>query len=75
MKHALKIKVSKGNENGGVVAIRQKTVREKLLRFLFGVPMRLTVIVPGDTVEEVGIREYPDLCDPTADQIGKEGSS
>lgn len=57
MKHALNIRVSRKPVNGGIVACRKVSVREKLLRFLFGDKTRLTVIVPGDTVEEVAISE------------------
>ena len=57
MKHALNITVSKKPVNGGIVACRKGSVREKLLRFLFGDKTRLTVIVPGDTVEELAISE------------------
>ena len=38
----LKIKVSKQKVNGGVLACRRVTVREKLLRFLLGTPIKLT---------------------------------
>lgn len=57
MRHTLKIKVSKQRANGGVLACRQVTTREKLLRFLLGNPVKLTVLVPGDTVDELSIRE------------------
>ena len=57
MRHTLKISVSKGRTNGGVVACRHITVREKILRFLLGSPVRLTVLVPGNSVEEVAITE------------------
>ena len=63
MKHTLRIRVSKDKVNGGVVTCRQLTVRERLLRFLLGSPTRLTVIVPGDSVDEVGIQEVPDARD------------
>ena len=53
----LKIKVSKQKVNGGTLTCRRVTVREKLLRFLFGTPIKLTVLVPGDTVSEVTINE------------------
>lgn len=53
--HNLKISVSRKPLNGGIVAYRRVTVREKLLRFLFGNPVRLTVIVPGNSVESVSI--------------------
>ena len=57
MKHTLNIKVSKGTDNGGIMTCRQMTMRERLLRFLMGSPVKLTVIVPGDTVDEVSIFE------------------
>lgn len=57
MKHRLRIRVSKHRENGGVLATRQVTLREKLLRFVLGKPVKLTVLVPGDSVSEVVIRE------------------
>ena len=57
MTHAMKIRVSKAKHNGGLMTCRTVTVRERLLRFLLGTPMRLTIIVPGDSVDEVGISE------------------
>lgn len=57
MRHTLKITVSKHHENRGVLATRQVTVRERLLRFLLGSPVKLTVLVPGDSVDEVAISE------------------
>lgn len=57
MRHTLNITVSKKRANGGILACRQVTVRERLLRFLLGSPVRLTVLVPGDSVDEVAIKE------------------
>lgn len=57
MRHALKIMVSRERFNNGVFACRSVTVREKLLRFLLGSPVKLTVLVPGDSVDEVAIFE------------------
>lgn len=57
MKHRLKISVSKKPVNGGIAACRTVTIRERFLRFLFGTPMKVTVIVPGDSVEELSIKE------------------
>lgn len=73
MKHALRIKVSKDKANGGLVTCRQLTVRERLLRFLLGTPTRLTVIVPGDTVDEVGIQEVADARDGPDEVPATEG--
>lgn len=57
MKHKLKISVSKKPVNKGVVAWRKVSIRERFLRFLLGDKTKLTVIVPGDSVEELSIQE------------------
>jgi|GEM_PF-302215 hypothetical protein len=57
MRHNLKITVSKKKVNGGLLSVKLMTVREKLLRFLLGSPVKLTVLVPGDSVDEVAISE------------------
>lgn len=65
MKHALNITVSKERKTNGIMACRQLTVRERLLRFLLGNPAKLTVIVPGDSVDEVSIfeKKEADVCE------------
>jgi hypothetical protein len=56
--HALKIGIGRETPpGGGIVRCRRLLVREKLLRFLFGVPMRLTILVPGDSVQSLSITE------------------
>ena len=57
MRHTLQISVSKKPVNGGAVSVRRVSIRERLMRFLFGDTDRLTVIVPGNSVEELSIRE------------------
>ena len=57
MKHNLKISVSKQPKADGIIACRTIGVRERLLRFLFGEKHKITILVPGDTVEEVTICE------------------
>lgn len=57
MTHTIGIHVCKKHENTGVMTTRTVTVREKLLRFLLGNPIKLTVIVPGDSVKGVTINE------------------
>ena len=57
MKHALQISVSKKPVNSGIAAVRQVSVRERMLRFLFGDKAKLTVIFRGDSVEELAITE------------------
>lgn len=63
MRHTLNIKVSKKRANGGVLSCRQVTVSERLLRFLLGNPVKLTVLVPGDSVDEVAIKEVAEKDD------------
>lgn len=57
MKHNLKISVSKAPQTGGVVACRNVCIRERFLRFLFGSKQRITILIPGDSVDEVAICE------------------
>ena len=56
MHHTMQISVSKKPKNS-VAVVRRLTGREKLMRRLFGGMLQMTVIVPGDTVEEVSITE------------------
>ena len=48
MKHNLKISVSKTPQSGGIVSCRN---------FLLGDKQKLTILVPGDTVQELAISE------------------
>ena len=57
MKHKLKISVSKQPQTGGIVTCRNLTIRERLLRLLFGDKRRVTVLIPGDSVGEIAICE------------------
>ena len=57
MKHKLKISVSKTPQTDGFFTCRSVTVRERLLRFLFGNNQRVTILVPGDSVDEVAVCE------------------
>ncbi|MDF2858858.1 MAG: hypothetical protein K0Q87_4709 [Neobacillus sp.] len=57
MKHNLKISVSKHPQSGGFVTCRNVTIRERFLRFLLGEKQKLTILVPGDTVQELAISE------------------
>ena len=60
VKHTLQISVSKKPVNGGVVSCRSISVRERFLRFLLGDKQKLTIIVPGSSVEELSIKEVAD---------------
>ena len=57
MTHKLKISISKKPLSGGLLNVRNITVREKVLRWLLGAPQKLTIIVPGSSVESVDISE------------------
>ena len=57
MTHKLKISLSKKPLSGGLLNVRNITVREKVLRWLLGAPQKLTIIVPGSSVESVDISE------------------
>ena len=70
MKHRLKISVSREPPSITLVHCRQVTVRERFLRLLFGEKRRVTVIVPGDSVETVSIEELPGADSPVAPERG-----
>lgn len=57
MKHKIKVSVSKQLQSDGVVACKCKTVRERILSFLFGEKKRITILIPGDSVDELAICE------------------
>lgn len=57
MKHSLKISVSKVPRTLGVVTCRSVSLRERVLRLLFGNKQRVTILIPGDNIEEVTICE------------------
>lgn len=60
MKHDLMISLSKAPSTDGIVACKTISVREKLLRRLFGKKSKITILVPGETVETLSITE---VCD------------
>ena len=56
-KHNLQISVSKKPQDGGIVSRRNITIRERLLRFFLGEKQKITILVPGDMVQELAISE------------------
>ena len=60
MEHNLRISVSRKPQNGGIVAIRSVSIRERLLRLFLGEKHKLTILVPGDTVSGIEINEVKD---------------
>ena len=59
MKHNLTIHVSKKPKDGGIIACKTVTLRERFLRFLVGDLKKVTILVPGDSVDAVAIKESP----------------
>lgn len=57
MKHTLRIRISKNPRSESIMRCKNVSVRERLLRFIFGEKHRITVILPGNTVEELTINE------------------
>ncbi len=55
MKKRLMINVSKTPRTDGDISYRILPIRERLLRFLLGNKQRLTILIPGDSVDEISI--------------------
>lgn len=59
MRHNLNIRVSEKPQNGGVVACRTVSIREKLFALLLGPKQQVMVVVPGNSVDSIAITEVP----------------
>ncbi len=59
MRHAMEVSVLKP-AGGGVVLCKKVGIRERLMRLLFGEIRRMTIIIPGDTVDALRICEVPE---------------
>ena len=46
-------------KNGGVVACRTVSIREKIVTLLLGPKQKVMVVVPGNSVESIAITEVP----------------
>ncbi|MCT2898612.1 hypothetical protein EFM54_06300 [Lentilactobacillus buchneri] len=57
MANKISILVAKHPRQDGVVSMHQITIRERLLRLLFGNPHHLMVIAPGKDVQQLQINE------------------
>lgn len=57
MANKISISVAEHPHQDGVVSMRQITIRERLLRFLFGNPHHLMVIAPGKDIQQLQINE------------------
>lgn len=66
MKHSITVHVSKRPMCGGVVACKTVTMRECLMKLFFGNSHKVTILVPGDSVESLTIREIDSGGDKNA---------
>ena len=57
MKQNLSIRFAKKPQPSGILSVRNITLRERIVRLLLGTPQKLTIIVPGNSVESVDIHE------------------
>lgn len=57
MKHKLNISVSENPQDNGIVATKNRSIREKLLTKLLGEKKKVMVIIPGESVVSVTITE------------------
>ncbi len=55
MSHKLKISVGKDLPIGGIVGYRKVTMRERLMRRLFGQKQTVAIIIPGDRVSSLSV--------------------
>ena len=58
----VKISISRKPQAGGIIQMRQVYLRERVLRWLFGVRQKILVLAPADEGEQVEIvkGEKPD---------------
>lgn len=59
MRHNLEVSVIKPADDG-VVRCKKVSIRERLMRLLFGEMRRMWIIIPGDTIETLNICEVPE---------------
>ena len=64
MKHRLNLDVSRQPRHEPVVSCRKMAIREKLLSWLFGKKRRVTIVIPGQSVEAISIREIEEGGQP-----------
>lgn len=61
MKHNLEISLGREPDSGGIVRYKTVSMRERVLRCLFGDTRRITVIVPGGSVRALSVQEMPEV--------------
>jgi len=62
MRNALRIKVSKKMDSGGIVSCREKKIKKWIMNWLFGQSEKITILVPGCDVAEVQIVDLDQNC-------------
>ena len=72
MRHHVHLDLTRPKTRDKVVGLRRVTLRERLARLILGTPEKFTVIVPGDSVDQVTITEKPNDEDllALADAVG-----
>lgn len=60
MQHRLKISIGKDDGGLGIVRCKKVTLKDRMLRRLFGESNRVMVIVPGNSVKTLAIQEVAD---------------
>ncbi len=68
----LKINLTKKLRTNGAVACKGVSIRERLLRFLFGDLNKVTVLIPGDNVGEILICKFGENLKQRLMQISEE---
>ena len=62
MKHKVKISVANESSIGEIVTCKKKKMKRGLFKRLFGInPDKVTIIIPGDSVQDVTIQEVAEV--------------
>lgn len=59
MRHSLEVSVTRAPVTDGVVRYKHVSIRERVMRLLFGEMRRMWIIIPNTTVNELRINEIP----------------
>ena len=60
MPEKLRITVSRQDMDADIAKVRTVTLREKLLRRLFGYKRKITVLIPGERISRLEIEKSPE---------------
>lgn len=60
-RHSLKLHIARRiPDDPGIVATKNATLRERLIRLVLGTPRKVMILVPGDSVKQIDITENTD---------------